>query len=143
MLTLLSALGSLLSFRVRSRASLELELVALRHQLTVPRAGKAQVCTPATSVAQHEFFWQSNLYRPRRGPGYALAVGPVCPSRAVPGGAVQAVNITGRAAQRKTGFKFRSCGLSGVPLGQETACRPAARSVPVEANGPVLRTFRL
>lgn len=35
MLTLLSALGSLLSFRVRSRASLALELVALRHQVTV------------------------------------------------------------------------------------------------------------
>src|SRR5512135_2587107 len=35
MLTLLSALGSLLSFRVRSRASLELELIALRHQVTV------------------------------------------------------------------------------------------------------------
>ena len=37
MLTLLSALGSLLLFRVRSRASLELELVALQHQLTVLR----------------------------------------------------------------------------------------------------------
>ena len=37
MLTLLSALGSLLAFRVRSRLSLELELVALRHQLTVLR----------------------------------------------------------------------------------------------------------
>src|SRR6202162_4369663 len=37
MITLLSALGSLLSFRVRSRASLELELVALRHQVTVLR----------------------------------------------------------------------------------------------------------
>ena len=37
MLTLLSAVGSLLSFRLRSRASLELELVALRHQLTVLR----------------------------------------------------------------------------------------------------------
>ena len=37
MLTLLSALGYLLSFRVRSRAALELELVALRHQLTVLR----------------------------------------------------------------------------------------------------------
>jgi len=35
MLTLLSALGSLLLFRVRSRASLELELVALQHQVTV------------------------------------------------------------------------------------------------------------
>src|SRR5512143_663995 len=37
MLTLLSAVGSLLSFRLRSRASLELELVALRHQLAVLR----------------------------------------------------------------------------------------------------------
>ncbi|WP_425067800.1 hypothetical protein [Reyranella sp.] len=35
MLTLLSALGSQLSFRVRSRAALELKLVALRYQLTV------------------------------------------------------------------------------------------------------------
>jgi hypothetical protein len=33
----LSAVGSLLSFRLRSRISLELELVALRHQLTVLR----------------------------------------------------------------------------------------------------------
>lgn len=31
MISLLSAVGSLLSFRLRSRASLELELVALRH----------------------------------------------------------------------------------------------------------------
>ena len=37
MLTLLSALGSLLSFQVRSRLTLELELVALRHQVTVLR----------------------------------------------------------------------------------------------------------
>ena len=37
MLTLLSALSSLLSFRLRSRTSLELELVALRHQVTVLR----------------------------------------------------------------------------------------------------------
>jgi hypothetical protein len=35
MLTLLSALGSPLSFRVRSRLTLEFELVALRHQLSV------------------------------------------------------------------------------------------------------------
>ena len=49
MLTLLSVLGSLHSFRVRSRAALELELVAPRHQLTVlrrqrpgrPRLGKS------------------------------------------------------------------------------------------------------
>jgi putative transposase len=37
MITILSALVSLLSFRVRSRASLELELVALRHEMTVLR----------------------------------------------------------------------------------------------------------
>ena len=37
MITILSALVSLLSFRVRSRASLELELVALRHQVTILR----------------------------------------------------------------------------------------------------------
>ena len=37
MITLLSAVGSLFSFRLRSRASLELELLALRHQVTVLR----------------------------------------------------------------------------------------------------------
>ena len=37
MVTILSTLVSLLAFRVRSRASLELELVALRHQVTVMR----------------------------------------------------------------------------------------------------------
>jgi putative transposase len=37
MIALLSAVGSQLSFRLRSRASLELELVALRHQVTVLR----------------------------------------------------------------------------------------------------------
>src|SRR5246127_4031227 len=37
MITILSALVSLLSFRFRSRASLELELVALRHQVIVLR----------------------------------------------------------------------------------------------------------
>src|SRR5258707_10939152 len=37
MITILSALVSLLSFRVRSRACLELELIALRHQVSVLR----------------------------------------------------------------------------------------------------------
>src|SRR5450830_1297109 len=37
MVTILSALVSLLSFRIRCRASLELELVALRHQVAVLR----------------------------------------------------------------------------------------------------------
>ncbi|WP_202804171.1 helix-turn-helix domain-containing protein [Methylocystis sp. ATCC 49242] len=41
MITILSALLSLLSFRVRSRASLELELIALRHQVTVLRRQRA------------------------------------------------------------------------------------------------------
>jgi len=37
MLALMSAIGSLLSCQFRSRAALELEVVALRHQLTVLR----------------------------------------------------------------------------------------------------------
>src|SRR5881394_190082 len=37
MIAILSTVGSLLSFRIRSRASLELELVALRQQVTVLR----------------------------------------------------------------------------------------------------------
>src|SRR5256884_9764077 len=37
MVTILSALASIFEFRVRSRASLELELIALRHQVTVLR----------------------------------------------------------------------------------------------------------
>jgi hypothetical protein len=37
MVTILSAIVSIFEFRVRSRASLELELIALRHQVTVLR----------------------------------------------------------------------------------------------------------
>src|SRR5712691_6101790 len=37
MVTILSAIFSILEFRVRSRASLELDLIALRHQVTVLR----------------------------------------------------------------------------------------------------------
>jgi hypothetical protein len=36
MITVLSALFSLLCFRLRGRSSLELELVALRHQVSTP-----------------------------------------------------------------------------------------------------------
>ena len=46
MITILSALVSLLSFRFRSRASLELELIALRHQVSVlrrQRPGRARL----------------------------------------------------------------------------------------------------
>ena len=42
MITILSALVSVLSFRFRSRASLELELVAARHQLIVLRRQRAR-----------------------------------------------------------------------------------------------------
>jgi hypothetical protein len=35
MITFLAAIASLLSFRIRSRASLEFEVIALRHQLGV------------------------------------------------------------------------------------------------------------
>jgi len=41
MITLLFAFISLLSFRVRARASLELELIALRHQVSVLRRQRA------------------------------------------------------------------------------------------------------
>ena len=37
MITVLLAFVSLLAFRLRGRASLKLELIALRHQLTVLR----------------------------------------------------------------------------------------------------------
>jgi len=47
MLKLLTAFVSLLSFRLRGRASLELELIALRHQVTVMRRlrpGRPKLC---------------------------------------------------------------------------------------------------
>jgi hypothetical protein len=37
MVTILSAVVSIFAFRFRSRASLELKLIALQHQLAVPR----------------------------------------------------------------------------------------------------------
>jgi len=43
MIIILSALVCLLSFRFRNRAALELELVALRHQVIIMR-GQHQVC---------------------------------------------------------------------------------------------------
>jgi putative transposase len=46
MITFLTAIASLLSFRIRSRASLELEVIALRHQLGVlkrQRSGRARL----------------------------------------------------------------------------------------------------
>jgi putative transposase len=48
MIAILSALVSLLSYRVRCRASLELELIALRHQLSVLRRqcpGQLRLCS--------------------------------------------------------------------------------------------------
>jgi hypothetical protein len=49
MITILSALVSLLSFQLRSRASLELEVVALRHQVAVlrrQRSGRLRLAEP-------------------------------------------------------------------------------------------------
>jgi hypothetical protein len=46
MITFLAAIASLISFRLRSRASLELEVIALRHQLSVlkrKRPGRARL----------------------------------------------------------------------------------------------------
>ena len=54
MLPLLSALGSLLLFRVRSRASLELELVALRHQLTILRWPDGLLSKDSRRVANYD-----------------------------------------------------------------------------------------
>src|SRR5229473_7859236 len=53
MITILSAVVSVLSFRLRRRASLELELVALRHQVrraaaAAPRSASALLHRPAT-----------------------------------------------------------------------------------------------
>jgi hypothetical protein len=42
MVAILSALVSTFTFRVRSRASLELELIALRHQVTVNIGGPSE-----------------------------------------------------------------------------------------------------
>jgi len=54
MITRLAAVVSLLSFRLRSRAALELEVVALRHQLSVlrrQRPGRVRDCWALTASA--------------------------------------------------------------------------------------------
>jgi hypothetical protein len=57
MITILAALVSLLSFRVRSRAYLELELIALRHQVSVLRQTRAIVdIAKPLGVAVHEYW---------------------------------------------------------------------------------------
>jgi len=49
--SILSAVVSLFAFRFRSRASLEFELIALRHQLTVLRPSpRSAACIIAMSV---------------------------------------------------------------------------------------------
>ena len=56
MVTILCALVSIFEFRVRSRASLELELIALRHQVTVlrrQRPGRPQL----SSRKVKKFIW--------------------------------------------------------------------------------------
>ena len=56
---LLSAVGSPLSFRVRSRASLELELVALRHQVTVLRRQRPGRRRLGKSIPWPDDVWRS------------------------------------------------------------------------------------
>ena len=59
MLTILSAMVSLVSFRFRRRASLELELLALRHQVAVlhrQRPGRAR-------LRQGDRLLRASLYR--------------------------------------------------------------------------------
>ena len=46
MITILSTLVALLSFRVRSRAALELEPIALRHQIIVLRRQRPRRLRP-------------------------------------------------------------------------------------------------
>jgi hypothetical protein len=56
MVPILSAVVSLFAFRFRRRASLEFELIALRHQLTVLRPSpRSAACIIAMSVAPLEF----------------------------------------------------------------------------------------
>jgi hypothetical protein len=95
MLTFLAAIASLLSFRLRSRTSLELEVIALRHQLAVlkrqrpgrvkllgadrllwiwlyriwPQAINAMVFVKPTTVLQ----WHRRGFRLVGGGGQALA----------------------------------------------------------------------
>jgi hypothetical protein len=54
MLTILSAIASLLSFRLRSRASLELEIITLRHQMMVIRRTLAPVGIHQTCVLERD-----------------------------------------------------------------------------------------
>ena len=79
MLTLLSALGSLIPFQVRSRAALELELVALRHQLTVLRRQRPSqsllISAPSLSPLPHfsaSTRWTSRPNPPVKAPGLHL-----------------------------------------------------------------------
>jgi hypothetical protein len=51
MVTILCALVSIFEFRVRSRASLELELIALRHQVTVLRRQRKPPVRAAFRIA--------------------------------------------------------------------------------------------
>jgi hypothetical protein len=69
MLTLLTALGSLLSFRVRSRLTLELELAALRHQVTVLRRHRPGLHhrhrkrAARAPITEHHQPWPSSAHR--------------------------------------------------------------------------------
>ena len=91
MLPLLSALGSLLSFRVRSRAALELELVALRHQVTVlrrQRPGRPRLL----SADRMLWVWLYRIWPKALNPMQAFENGgPEVPPVAIPTGSTSAV----------------------------------------------------
>jgi len=75
MVTIISAFVVLLSFRVRSRTSLELELIALRHQLIVLRRQHPrrvlEGITDTQAAGIHEFC-TTNRYRAHAsGPQFA------------------------------------------------------------------------
>src|SRR6266702_4619937 len=83
MITILSAVVSILAFRLRSRASLELELIALRNQVSVLRR---QHPGRPRSVSTDRLLWVW-LYRvwpqgpQRHGAGQAGNRGPVASQR--------------------------------------------------------------
>ena len=59
MVTILCTLVSIFEFRVRSRALLELELIALRHQVTVlrrQRPGRPQLSSLDRLLSSHAIF---------------------------------------------------------------------------------------
>jgi hypothetical protein len=119
MVTILSALVALLSFRVRSRTSLELELIALRHLLIALRR---QHPHRVRLFAADQVLWMW-LHRVR--PQILNTLVPVKP--ATVGG------FTPPMPRRRCGSRLKNTGqsrLSGLALSQLLGPIRAARNVP-------------